>query len=133
MLNLGRALNERQIKFCRQYVLNCNAAESVRKAGYKCKNAAAYGYRLLQLPQIQDYLDNLLSADADKRVAQANEIIEFYTRLLRGDFDEGVEVKFSDRMKAADALAKIFGLFSERFGGDEKKAVMIVDDVECQE
>ena len=125
-------LNERQIRFCEQYVINCNAADSVRKAGYKCKNAAAYGYRLLQSPQIQAYLDSLLSKDVDKRVAQANEIIEFYTRLLRGDFEDGIEVKFSDRMKAADALAKIFGLFSERFGSDEKKAVTIVDDVECR-
>jgi phage terminase small subunit len=126
---LAKSLNERQIKFCEYYVLSCNAADSVRKAGYKCKNPAAYGYRLLQSPSIQSYMDMLLAETADKRIAQASEIIEFYTQLMRGSFDDSSEVKFSDRLKAADALAKIFGLFSERFGYGEKKSVTIVDDV----
>ncbi|MGI5824447.1 MAG: terminase small subunit [Bacillota bacterium] len=127
---MQKNLNERQIKFCEYYVVSCNAADSVRKAGYKCKNPAAYGYRLLQTPHIQAYLDTLLTAAADKRIAQANEILEFYTQLMRGDFDASPDVKFSDRLKAADALAKIFGLFSERFGIGDKKPVTIVDDIQ---
>ena len=114
-------LNERQVKFCEYYVVSCNAADSVRKAGYKCKNPAAYGYRLLHMPQVQAYLDGLLAVAAEKRVVEVNEIVEFYAQLMRGDFDESTEVKFSDRLKAAEALAKIFGLFSERFGTVTKK------------
>lgn len=126
---MPKTLNERQIKFCDNYVLTCNAAEAVRKAGYKCKNPAAYGYRLLQNPEIQAYLDLSLSEAAEKRIAQANEILEFYSKLMRGGFDETFDVKLADRIKAADALAKIFGLFSDRFGYGDKKAVTIVDDV----
>lgn len=126
---MAKELNERQIRFCEYYVLTCNAADSVRKAGYKCKNPAAYGYRLLQNPLIQAHLDKTLAEAADQRIAQANEIVEFYTRLMRGNFDE-FDIKLADRIKAADALAKIFGLFTDRFGASEKKAVKIVDDVQ---
>ena len=80
-------------------------------------------------PEIQAYLDLSLSEAAEKRVAQANEILEFYSKLMRGGFDETFDVKLADRIKAADALAKIFGLFSDRFGYGDKKAVTIVDDV----
>lgn len=127
---MERNLTARQIEFCRQYVLSCNAADAVRKAGYRCKSPAAYGYRLLQNPRIQEYLNYSLAEAADKRVAEAGEILEFYTMLMRGDFGDGVEVKLADRLKAADALAKIFGLFSDYFGEADRKAVTIVDDVQ---
>ncbi len=125
---MRKILNERQKKFCEYYILSCNAADAARKAGYQKKNAASYGYRLLQQPAIQEYLEKLLAEAADQRVAEATEILVFYTHLLRGDFNGNGEVKFSDRLKAAEALAKMFGLFSERFGG-ERAAVTIVDDV----
>lgn len=123
------ALTEKQIAFCKHYVLSCNAAEAVRKAGYKSKTPAAYGYRLLQNPRIQDYLNRSLAEAAEERVAEASEILEFYTMLMRGDFGDGAEVKLADRLKAADALAKIFGLFSDCFGEGGRKSVTIVDDV----
>lgn len=126
---MTKRLNERQKKFCEYYILNCNAADAARKAGYQKKSAASYGYRLLQQPAVQEYLEQLLAEAADQRVAEATEILVFYTRLLRGDFNGNEEVKFSDRLKAAEALAKMFGLFSERFGGGKKMAVTIVDDV----
>ena len=52
-------LNDKQEKFSQAYVLHRNATEAARTAGYARASAATQGYRLLQLDEIQERINNL--------------------------------------------------------------------------
>ncbi len=52
-------LNDKQEKFAQAYVLHRNATEAARTAGYAKASAATQGYRLLQLDEIQERINNL--------------------------------------------------------------------------
>jgi len=52
-------LNEKQEKFCQSYVLHRNATEAAKAAGYASSSAANQGYRLLQLDEVTERIENL--------------------------------------------------------------------------
>jgi phage terminase small subunit len=47
------ALNEKQEKFCQNYILHRNATEAAKAAGYSPESAKNQGYRLLQNSEIR--------------------------------------------------------------------------------
>ena len=49
-------MNERQRLFCDCYLESLNAAKAACQAGYLAKNSGSYGRRMLEYPEIQDYL-----------------------------------------------------------------------------
>lgn len=122
------ALTIRQENFCLEYAASGNAAESYKKAGYKPRNdnvAAANAARLLQLPRIQQRLQELAKELATPKIASIQEIQEFLTNVMRrmeseeeivsaGDYGaEKMERKtpISAAIKAAETLAKMQGAF----------------------
>jgi uncharacterized protein (UPF0335 family) len=52
-------LNDKQEKFCQAYVLHRNATEAAKAAGYAAGSAANQGYRLLQVEEIAERIENL--------------------------------------------------------------------------
>lgn len=102
-------LNERQKRFCEYYVACGNAAEAARKAGYSVKTARHQGYRLLTNEHIALYIRELTDGSREKRIAKAIEVLEFYTRVMRGEekdiFDVGPTL--DDRIKAASYLLRM--------------------------
>jgi len=55
----NKELNIKQEKFCQAYAVYRNATESAKKAGYSAQSAHATGYRLLQLPEIKERIEEI--------------------------------------------------------------------------
>lgn len=96
------------------YLEHMNATKAYMEA-YKCKNevtARTNGYKNLQKPMIRDYIENRLEEIKSKRVASVQEVMEFYTRVLRGEEKDsfGLEVGVDSKIKAAENLSKRLGL-----------------------
>jgi phage terminase small subunit len=62
-----------------------------------------------------------------KKVADAAEVVEFLTSVLRGNDTEEVVVK--DRIKAAQLLGKSYGMFTDKVQADGDSVVQIIDNV----
>ena len=62
-------------------------------------------------------------------VADANEILKFYTSVMRGEVKDqfGLESSLSDRLKAADSLSKRLAAAEGKPSGDT--AVKVIIDV----
>lgn len=124
--------NIKHEKFCVEYVKTANAADSYKKAGYKCKDAASYSAnarRLLQKDSIQARLAELHVEMASEKIANAAEVQERLTRILRMEETEDVVVvegidkgvsearivekrpQLKDVIKAGETLAKMQGAF----------------------
>lgn len=126
-------LNERQKAFVDFYIqTNGNLSESVRRAGYSAKNASATGIELLKNSKIQAAIDARLQQLESERIAKDREVLEYITAVMRGETTEEIvvnvgkgkgftkpervkaQVSAKERLKAAEMLAKVKGMFITR-------------------
>ncbi|MGE9900503.1 terminase small subunit [Mitsuokella multacida] len=117
-------LTEKQRRFVDYYVETGNKTEAAKKAGYSEKTAASIGDENLRKPAIKAAIDARLKELEDKRIAKADEVLQFLTSTLRGEVKEErvvvegtgegrsdariitVQVSARDRIDAAKSLLK---------------------------
>lgn len=102
-------MTERQRLFCDYYVICGDKKEAALAAGYGEKCAGVYGNRLLKNPLIRQAVDEKLNKKVHRPIAGDEEVLQFLTRVLRGDEVENVR----ERMKAAELLGKHLGCFGD--------------------
>jgi len=123
-------MTERQKTFCDSYILsNGNSAAAARSAGYSPNGAKVTGSRLLARDDVRNAIGERLSELESERIADAREILETLTAIMRGNSQEEVvvpsgkiirvKVGCANRLKAAEILCKIYGLFKR--ADDEPK------------
>lgn len=101
-------MTPKQKKFCEYYIQSGNAADAARKAGYSEKTANRIASENLSKPDIALYLSERIGGQDKKRVADANEVLEFYSAVMRGEVKDqfGLDASLTDRLKAGDSLMK---------------------------
>lgn len=91
------ALNDRQEKFCREYLIDYNATQAAKRSGYSAKTAGSIGERLLKNVEIQKRIEKMKAKDAAKSEITRERIIAEYAKLAFGDvrnvFNEDGSVK----------------------------------------
>jgi phage terminase small subunit len=102
------ALNEMQQAFADYYLEISNATESAKKAGYSEKTAYSQGQRLLKNVEVKAYIDERLDEIKSQRIATIDEVMQFYTSILRGEEKDqfGLDASLTDRIKAGQELVK---------------------------
>lgn len=126
------ALNERQKAFADYYIQTGNATEAAIKAGYSEKTAYSIGNENLKKPEISAYIGERMAEQGEKRVADANEVIEFYTAVMRGEVKDqfGLDASLSDRLKAGDALMKRYAVTDNGSKGIIEKLDKVLGDID---
>ena len=103
-------LTPKQKAFADYYIECGNATEAARKAGYKGNDVtlAAAGYENLRKPQISQYIAETVRPKEEKRIADAKEVLEFFTDVMRGKIKDqfGLDSSLSDRLNAGKELMK---------------------------
>ena len=123
------ALTPKQKAFADYYIECGNATEAAKRAGYSEKTAYAIGNENLNKLEISEYIAARMEEQTKKRVADANEVIEFYTAVMRGEVKDqfGLDSSLSDRLKAADSLAKRLAVAEQnQCGGDVVRVIVDV-------
>lgn len=138
----SRKLTERQRRFCEEYLIDGNASQAAIRAGYSKRSSTVVSTTLMKNPQVQAYLKELLEKLHSAKVADAQEVLEYLTSIMRGEQREqtlqlvgdgmqditAIDVAAKDRLKAAELLGKRYGIFKENVGVT-MDAVVIVDDL----
>ncbi|UZQ86020.1 terminase small subunit [Thermoclostridium stercorarium] len=86
-------LTEKQKAFCDYYIETLNATESYKRAGYRVKSDAAArvnASRLLTNANVRKYIEERMKQKESERIASQNEVLEFLTRVMRGQEIEEV-------------------------------------------
>lgn len=122
-------LTPKQRRFCEEYLKSANASEAAKKAGYSLKTAPFIGAENLKKPQISSYIKRRLDEQEAAQVADANEVLQFYSAVMRGEVKDqfGMDASLSDRLKAADSLSK--RLAAAELKPNAKDAVRVIIDV----
>jgi phage terminase small subunit len=142
-------LNDRQEKFCIEYIKNGGNATTAYKAAGYMNTAAAHvnAGALMQKPEIKARIAELLGQQRADDIADANEILRYLTSVMRGNHKTGQLVVVGtgqgysaaeifekdpdekERIEAAKTLAKIHGLFTTKIDLNGDMLVQIVDDI----
>ena len=127
-----RMITNKQARFCEEYLIDCNATQAAIRAGYSQKTAKQLGKQLLNNPKVKKYIDEQLKLVENKKIAEAREILEYLTAVMRGESLSEIVVTVGvgdgiseiqriakapdekERLKAAELLGKRFGLFTDK-------------------
>ena len=139
-------LTARQRKFCDEYLISGNATDAAIKAGYSPKTAKSIGQRLLTFVDLKQYIDAELEKLHSAKIADAQEVLEYLTAVMRGQHTEQVlklvgdgiqtvadiDVSAKERIKAAELIGKRYALFSDKMdlGGAVPVVIMGDDQLE---
>ncbi len=117
------ALTPKQQAFADYYIETGNATEAAKKAGYSPRTAYSQGSRLLKVAEVSVYISERMAAQAKKRIASADEVIEFYTAVMRGQVKDqfGLDPSLADRLKAGDSLMKRYAAGGIKTGEPKKE------------
>lgn len=135
MVELAALMSEKQKAFCDYYIETLNAAEAARRAGYSEKSARIVGCENLTKPNIKEYIELRLAELEGKRVASADEVLQYLTRVMRGEEKDQFDLdpSLQDRTKAAELLGKRYRLFIDKQEIDAKvEPITIVNDIPRQ-
>lgn len=141
----GNKLTERQKAFADYYIELGNATKAARKAGYSAKYINTNANKLLQNTTIKKYMGERLKEVDSKRIARVEEVLEYYTSVMRGEtlseivVVEGIGDGCSkarkiqkkpdekEKLRAAELLGKRYGIFKEDTINTEAPTVVIVN------
>ena len=150
---LSQKLTLKQKAFCDYYIESNNATESYKKA-YSCKSsrtAEVNGCKLLINTKIEDYINQRIKKIENNRIASATEVLEYLTRVMRGEEKEEVvttvntgngyseiqkvikEPGIKDKTKASELLGKRYRLFVDRVEADVNNFVTFEGENDIEE
>ena len=134
-----KPLSRKHRKFADEYLKDMNATRAAIRAGYKKEGAHVTGNRLIVREEIRAYIDEQLEKMHERDIADAEEILAFFSAVMRDEtidttvIPAGLEVKFGttvkDRVRAAENLAKCHGMYDTKLKVEGNVPVVIVDDL----
>lgn len=89
-------LTQKQRLFADEYIKSGNAMQSAIKAGYSEKYAKSSSAKMLENVGIKSYIDAKMAEIESHKIADAKEVLQFYTRVLREEETEEVALSTSD-------------------------------------
>ena len=111
---MDNKLTPKQRAFADYYIETGNATEAARRAGYKKPNVQ--GSQNLEKLSIKSYIEERVKASDEKRIAKGEEVLEYLTKVMRGEEKDqfGLDASLQDRTKAAELLGKRYRLFVDK-------------------
>ena len=125
-------ITERQRRFIDYYLELGNQVQAAIKAGYSERYARDQAFKILEMPAVKEYYEDRLQEIESKRVADAEEVMEYLTSVMRGEeteemivvegcgngYSEARKINKSigakDRLKAAELIGKRYMMFTDK-------------------
>lgn len=146
---MAHKLTEKQIKFVDYYIeTGGNITEAARRAGYSEKTCRVIGQENLLKPAIKAAIDARLAELKSQRTADATEVLEYLTSVMRGQQEDetivvegigdgcsearrmSIKVATRDRNKAAELLGRVYGIYNDKLKLENAPVPVIVDDID---
>lgn len=121
-------LTPKQKTFADEYILTSNAYQSAIAAGYSVNYAKGNVSKLLENVRVTAYIEQRMKEIDSKRIVDQQEVLETISRIIRGEEEgtalvgigkgaqtvEAVPPTVAEKLKAAETMGKLFGLWTEK-------------------
>ncbi|MBX4188430.1 MAG: terminase small subunit [Candidatus Doudnabacteria bacterium] len=84
-------LNDKQERFCREYVIDLNGTQSAIRAGYSKKTAASIANENLIKPEIQEFISSLQKGLSDKLDITSERVIAELAKIAFSNIQDYIE------------------------------------------
>ena len=139
------AMTNKQKRFADEYLVDLNATQAAIRAGYSERSAGRNADRMMKNDEIRNYIEEQIQQLHNERTADAQEVIEYLTSVLRGESEgeelvnefqgdgisKAVNVKKKpsekDKLRAAELLGKRFGIFTDKIEGSVRISEKLAD------
>lgn len=122
-------LNEKQKRFCEEYLIDLNATQAAIRAGYSAKTAMEQGYQLLHKTSVQQYLSKKQQEYQNETGITVKRVLEEYAKIAFSDIRKFYTVDGSLKSihelddDAAGALAGV-EVYEEKISDDDSEDVI---------
>lgn len=144
-------LTKKQELFAHEYIQDLNATRAYKEVYKSCKSDKVAGVnssRLLGNARVQAYIKGLIDGVKSEKIADAEEVMEYLTKVLRGESQSEIVVvegtgdgcssarrmnkapDEKERTKAAELLGRRYGIFTDNFKNNGVVSVHIINDLE---
>lgn len=138
------SLNERQKRFVDEWVRNGgNGAQAAREAGYSARTARSIAQRLLTNVDVKEAIQARQAELREQRRMTTDNVIDFFEKVVKGEIGEQevtpsgkvieVPTKVNNRIKAAENLGKVLGIFQAENVVEVKPIVVMGDYTEDED
>ncbi|MEG1107192.1 MAG: terminase small subunit [Eubacterium sp.] len=128
-------MTEKQKRFADEYLIDLNGTRAYKVAYPRVKNdetASANASRMLRIAKVKTYINEQLEKMHNEKTADAQEVLEYLTAVLRGESKSEIVVvegigdgcssasrmekapDEKERLKAAELLGKRYSLFTDK-------------------
>ena len=139
-------MTDKQQIFADEYLKDLNGTRAYKVAYPSVKKdetSRANASRLLTNANVKKYIDEQLEKMHNDRTADAQEVLEYLTAVMRGEHQEqtligegmgeqsikNIDVGAKDRLKAAELLGKRHALFTDKTEMTVTEVPVFVDDL----
>lgn len=107
-------LTPRQKTWCDEYIRSGNGVEAARQAGYSSPRHSSRSNT--HNAACSAYIAARMQPTVDRRIADADEVLAFLSRVIRGEERDqfGLDISAADRIKAAQELLKRYAVADDR-------------------
>ena len=140
------ALTEKKKLFADHYLVNLNATEAAKLAGYSEKTAYSQGHRLLKDVEVHAYIEERQKERAEKLELDADWVLEKLKTVVdmsmqakpveKWDYNEKKLVETGEYQydstganRALELIGKHLGMFKDKIEHSGNVGVQIVDDI----
>lgn len=134
-------LTKKQRRFADEYLIDCNGTKAAIRAGYSRKTANEQAAKLMANRKIKAYISEKLEELSSERLADAQEVLEYLTAVMRGQHTEEIlrlngggvqvadhiQVSARDRIRAAELIGKRYGMFKDNVNLGESRVIIVSD------
>lgn len=134
-------LTKKQRRFADEYLIDCNGTKAAIRAGYSLKTANEQAAKLMANRKIKAYISEKLEELSSERLADAQEVLEYLTAVMRGQHTEqtlqligdgvqkiaDIDVSAKERLKAAELIGKRYGMFKDNVNLGESRVIIVSD------
>lgn len=132
-------MNDKQKRFCEEYLIDLNATQAAIRAGYSAKTAYSIGSELLNKPDIRTRVDQMLADRSIRTGVTADRVIRELAKLAFVkatdviDTDTGnVRDNATDEDRACIAAVKVKRMNGAEFDSTERE-IRLCDKVKALE
>lgn len=105
-------LNDKQKRFCQEYIIDLNATQAAKRAGYSDNTAYSQGQRLLKHVEIQNECQKALQKRSERTEITQDRVLKELSKLGFSDMSnyatwgkDGVDLRASDELTPEQTAA----------------------------